>query len=54
MREIQFKETSADTEPINYNSNGVKDGSLTNIDLLKVKRRHNWIQCSNKIQQHVC
>ena len=31
---------SADTEPIKYNTNGIKTGSLKNIDLLKVKRRH--------------
>ena len=54
MREIQFKETSADTEPIKYNTNGIKTGSLTNIDLLKVKKRHSWLQWSNKTQQHFC
>ena len=54
MREIQFRETSADTERIKYNTNGIKTGSSKNIDLLKVKRRHSWIQWSNKIQQHFC
>ena len=40
MREIQFRETSGGTEGIKYNANEVKTGSLKNIDLLKVKRRH--------------
>ena len=40
MQEIQFRETSADTERIKYNTNGIKPGSSKNIDLLKVKRRH--------------
>ena len=52
MREIEFRETSADTERIKYNTNGIKTGSLKNIDLLKVKRRHSWIQWSNKIQRN--
>ena len=39
MREIQFRETSADTEQIKDNSNGIKTESSKNIDLLKVKRR---------------
>ena len=38
MQEIQFRETSADTERIKYNTNGIKTGSSKNIDLLKVKR----------------
>ena len=54
MREIQFRETSADTERIKYNTNGIKTGSSKNIDLLKVKRRHSWIRQNNKIQQHFC
>ena len=54
MREIQFRETSADTERIKYNTNGIKTGSSKNIDLLKVKKRHIWIQWSSKIQQHFC
>ena len=41
MREIQFRETSADTERIKYNTNGIKMGSLKNINLLEVKRKHN-------------
>ena len=40
MREIQFRKTSADTEQIKYNTNGIKIGSSKNIDLLKVKKRH--------------
>ena len=39
MREIQFKEPSADTEPIKYNTNEIKTGTSKNFDLLKVKRR---------------
>ena len=35
MREIQFRETSADTERIKYNANEIKTGSSKNIDLLK-------------------
>ena len=31
MREIQFKETSADTEWIKNNTNGIKTGSSKNI-----------------------
>ena len=54
MREIQFRETSADNERIKYNTNGIKTRSSKNNDLLKVKRRHSWIQWSNKIQQHFC
>ena len=54
MREIQFRETSADTERIKYNTNGIKTGSSKNIDLLKVKRRHSWIQRNSKFQQHFC
>ena len=54
MREIQFRETSADTEPIKYNTNGIKTESSKRFDLLKVKRRHSWIQWSNKIQQNFC
>ena len=54
IREIQFRETSADTERIKYNTKGVKTESSKNIDLLKVKRRHSWIHWSNKIQQHFC
>ena len=30
-----------DTERVKYNTNGIKTGSSKNIDLLKVKRRHN-------------
>ena len=52
MREIQLRETS--TERVKYNINGIKIGSSRKIDLLKVKRRHSWIQWSNKIQQHFC
>ena len=37
MREVQFRETSADTKRIKYNTNGIKPGSSKNIDLLKVK-----------------
>ena len=37
-----------------YNTNGIKNGSSKNINLLKVKRRHSWMQWSNKIQQHSC
>ena len=54
MREIQIRATSADNEQIKYNTNRFKTGSSKNIDLLKVKRRHSWIQWSNKIQQHFC
>ena len=54
MREIQFRETSADTERIKYNTNGIKTWSSKKIDFLKVKRRHSWIQWSNEIQQHFC
>ena len=54
MREIQFREPPADTERIQYNTNRIKTGSSKNIELLKVKRRHSWIQWSNKIQQHFC
>ena len=55
MRGIQFRETSADTERIKYNTNGIKTGCLKNTDLLKVKRRLIiWIQWRNKIQQHFC
>ena len=54
MREIQFRDTSADTERIKYNTNEIKAGSSKNIDLLKVKRRHSWIQWTNKIQQRFC
>ena len=39
MQEIQFRETSADTERIKYSSNGIKTGSSKNIDLLKVNRK---------------
>ena len=39
MQEIQFRETSADTEQIKYSSNGIKTGSSKNIDLLKVNRK---------------
>ena len=54
MQEIQFWETSPDTERIKYNTNGIKTGCLKNIGLLKVKRRLTWIQWRNKIQQHFC
>ena len=54
IREIQFRETSADTERIKYSTNENKTGSSKNIDLLKVKRRHSSVQWSNKIQQHFC
>ena len=50
MREIKFRETSADTERIKYNTNGIKTTSLKNIDLSKVKIRHSWIQWRNKIK----
>ena len=39
MREIQFRETSADTERIKYNTNGIKTGSSKNIDLLKSQEK---------------
>ena len=39
IQEIQFRETSADTERIKYSSNGIKTGSSKNIDLLKVNRK---------------
>ena len=40
MQEIQFRETSADTERIKYSSNGIKTGSSKNwFDLLKVNRK---------------
>ena len=54
MREIKFRETSVDTEQIKYNTKWIKNGSSKNTALLKVKRRHSWIQWSNKIQQHFC
>ena len=54
MREIQFREISADTERIKYNTNGIKTWSSKKVDFLKVKRRHSWIQWSNEIQQHFC
>ena len=54
MREIQFRETSPDTERIKYNTNGIETEISKKIDLLKVKRRDSWIQWSNKIQQHFC
>ena len=37
MREIQLRETAADTERIKYHTNGIKTGSSKNIDLLKVR-----------------
>ena len=37
MREIQFRELSADAEQIKYHINGIKTGSSKNIDLLKVR-----------------
>ena len=40
LLEIQFRETSADTERIKYNTNGIKTGSSKNTDLPKVKKRH--------------
>ena len=43
MREIQFRETSTNTERIKYNNNRIKTGSSKNIELFKVKRRHSWI-----------
>ena len=54
MREIHFREASADTERIKYNINGIKARSSKNIDFLKVERRHSWIQWSNKIRQYFC
>ena len=42
------------TEQIKYNTNGIKTRSSKNINLLEVKRRHSWIQWSNKVQQHFC
>ena len=39
MREIQFRQTSADTERIKYNTNGIKTGSSKNIDLLKSQEK---------------
>ena len=41
MGEKQFSDTSADTEGIKYNTNGIKTGSSKKIDFLKVKRRYN-------------
>ena len=35
MREILFRETSAGTARIKYNTNGIKTGSSQNIDLFK-------------------
>ena len=35
MREIQFRDTSDDTERIKYTTNGIKTGSSKNIDLPK-------------------
>ena len=40
MREIEFRETSADTERIKCNTNGMKTGSSKKIVLLKVKTAH--------------
>ena len=40
MGEIQFREPSADTERIKYNTKGIKTERSKSIDLLKVKRRH--------------
>ena len=37
MREIQFREPSADTERIQYNNNRIKTGSSKNIELLKAR-----------------
>ena len=34
LREIQFRETSADTERIKYNTSRIRTGFLKNIDLL--------------------
>ena len=39
MREIQFRETSPDTERIKYNTNGIETAISKKIDLLKAKRR---------------
>ena len=52
--QIQLREASAATEGIKYNTNGIKIGSSKNIDLLKVMRRHSWIQWNNKVQKHLC
>ena len=52
--QIQLREASAATEEIKYNTNGIKTGSSKNIDLLKVMRRHSWIQWNNKVQKHLC
>ena len=54
MWDIKFRESSADTEQIKYNTNRIKAWSSKNINLLKVKRKQSWIQGSNKIQQHFC
>ena len=37
MREIQFRETSADTERIKYNTNGIKTRNSKNMNLPKVR-----------------
>ena len=37
MQEIQFRETSANTEQIKYYTNGIKNGSWKNIDMLKAR-----------------
>ena len=39
MWEIQFRETSADTERIRYNTNGIKTGSSKYIGLLKSQEK---------------
>ena len=39
MWEIQFRETSADTERSRYNTSGIKTGSSKNIDLLKSQEK---------------
>ena len=54
LREIQFRKTSANIEQIKYNTSGIKTGSSKNLDFLKAKRSHSWIQWSNKIEQHFC
>ena len=53
MGEIQFREPSADTNRIKYNTKGIKTRTSKNINLSKVKRKHSWFQGNNKIQQHL-
>ena len=54
IREIQFRGTSAALSESNTILTESKPEVKKNVDLLKVKRRHSWIQWSNKIQQNFC